>query len=669
MPKRFRTTVQGLAGDQALSAVATVSTRRTVWQLLDEDDRVLAEVADDHVDASRSLRATSTGRRRSPGARSRSSSSRAAASCSTGSASGSRRPAPEKRLGRSKLAKVLGKQARGPEAPTRPKDSVRALVHHRMATLVTELRTRDPLVREELPEGVHLMRVEIRRLRSVLATARPFLDRAVTDPMRDELAWLADALGEVRDSEVRRARLDDSIDALVEERSEVDWEADRVRSDLWAPLVAEHDRALLALHEVVRASGTPACSTACGSWSPSRPGPTRRHTGFVAPTGGGRSASWTACTSCMEVALDPALTPDERAHALHEARRATKRARYAVEPLRAVYGEPAVTLTKRLKQLQSALGEHQDTVVTRDYLHDLVLRTQPALDPAAALTAGALIERESRAAEEYDARPRPPGGSSPRVPARLTPVAERGSPEPYALTWGFSSGRRGGRIGRGAWARDAPCSAPDEARHAAQSSTTHARVRLMPQLERLLALHPGVGPSQDDAGALDALVPLDMRVDRLGEGVHLAADEAGAAGAVDMCRAVDRDVIDGADLEPGDLEVAPVLVSPASLDIPSHASDCRSAAGAREARTRAAAISCPSTRTKSIQLPGVPHLGAYAYPPWQGGFGASLIEWRQPGFARCGGHFGVMERRRAVSARAKTGDHRSAGERGRKLPS
>ena len=81
-----------------------------------------------------------------------------------------------------------------------------------------------------------------------------------------------------------------------------------------------------------------------------------------------------------------------------------QRARYAVEPLRPVYGSAAVTLTKRLKKLQSALGQHQDTVVTRDYLLGLSHQSRPSLDPAAVLTAGALIERESRAAEVYDAR-------------------------------------------------------------------------------------------------------------------------------------------------------------------------------------------------------------------------------------------------------------------------
>ena len=108
-----------------------------------------------------------------------------------------------------------------------------------------------------------------------------------------------------------------------------------------------------------------------------------------------------SCRDLLGLALRRA-TLEERALALHDARRATKRARYAVEPLRPVYGEPAAELTTRLKTLQTALGEHQDTVVTRVYLHALVQDTHPPLDPAAALTAGALIERESRAAEEYD---------------------------------------------------------------------------------------------------------------------------------------------------------------------------------------------------------------------------------------------------------------------------
>jgi CHAD domain-containing protein len=404
VPKRFRTTVAGLVGDQELSPVATVTTRRIVRRLVDEEGRVLVEVADDNVDAVRVLagqdgdapvlswreieveivegerklldrvgkRLTKAGARRSDRG--------------------------------SKITTVIGEEARSPEAPTHPKDSVQLLVEHRLASLVMELRTRDPLVREGLPEGVHSMRVAIRRLRSLLATCRPFVARSVTDPLRDELAWLADALGEVRDAEVRRSRLDESVDHLVEDRPEVDWEPGRVRSSLWSPLVAEHDRALVVLDEVLTSEryarlldqlrGLVADPPWTDKASKSIGGAYRRRA----------RRELDRVHQRMEVALDPAHTPDERAHALHEARKAVKRARYAVEPLGPVYGDSALTLAKRLKKLQSLLGQHQDTVVTREYLHGLSHESRPPLDPAAVLTAGALIERESRAAETYDAR-------------------------------------------------------------------------------------------------------------------------------------------------------------------------------------------------------------------------------------------------------------------------
>ena len=51
VPKRFRSTVAGLSGAQDLVPMAIVTTRRTVRRLLDGEEVVLAEVADDHVEA------------------------------------------------------------------------------------------------------------------------------------------------------------------------------------------------------------------------------------------------------------------------------------------------------------------------------------------------------------------------------------------------------------------------------------------------------------------------------------------------------------------------------------------------------------------------------------------------------------------------------------------
>ena len=50
--------------------------------------------------------------------------------------------------------------------------------------------------------AVHDMRVAVRRLRSLLRTARPLLDRPWAESVRAELDWLAGRLGVVRDLDV-----------------------------------------------------------------------------------------------------------------------------------------------------------------------------------------------------------------------------------------------------------------------------------------------------------------------------------------------------------------------------------------------------------------------------------------------------------------------------------
>jgi CHAD domain-containing protein len=68
--------------------------------------------------------------------------------------------------------------------------------------------------------------------------------------------------------------------------------------------------------------------------------------------------------------LDTAIADGADAE-LHEARKAYKRARYAVEVFQPSVGKPAQTLTKALTDLQDVLGAHQDSVVAREILRDL----------------------------------------------------------------------------------------------------------------------------------------------------------------------------------------------------------------------------------------------------------------------------------------------------------
>ena len=58
-------------------------------------------------------------------------------------------------------------------------------------------------------------------------------------------------------------------------------------------------------------------------------------------------------------------------HELHEARKAYKRARYAVEVFAPEAGRPAKDLVNALTELQDVLGAHQDSVVARELLLEI----------------------------------------------------------------------------------------------------------------------------------------------------------------------------------------------------------------------------------------------------------------------------------------------------------
>lgn len=399
VPKRFRTALAGLVGDQDLVLVATLVTHRTQRALLDDRGRVLAEVVDDRVEA------------RPAGAESEEPLTWREIEVELVEGDEDLLGATEQRLGdsgatasvrRSKLELVLPSPVRtDPLAPTRTRDRVGRLIHHRLASQLHELLLRDPLARENLPEGVHTMRVAVRRLRSVLATGRPYLDRSISEPLRDELSWLSDALGAARDAEIQRERLEEAIDALVDERRDLDWEPELVRPALLGPLVVRQEEAVAALREVLAGDRYTLlldrlrALVADPPWTAAADkrirGSYRRRLGH----------DLRRVERQIEATPEEDLEPEARNTGLHHARKAVKRARYAAEPLRPLYGESARRLVKHLTKLQSLLGEHQDTVVTRQYLHGLTRSGDP-LDPPTALVAGALIERESRDAERYD---------------------------------------------------------------------------------------------------------------------------------------------------------------------------------------------------------------------------------------------------------------------------
>ncbi|MFD4954830.1 CHAD domain-containing protein [Streptomyces sp. NPDC058451] len=98
----------------------------------------------------------------------------------------------------------------------------------------------------------------------------------------------------------------------------------------------------------------------------------------------------------MERALS--LPPGaERDAAIHHARKAAKRVRYAAEAARPALGKAAGRLRRRAKAVQKAGGDHHDAVVARDALRRLAVAAHAAGEPG--FTWGVLHGQERAAAE------------------------------------------------------------------------------------------------------------------------------------------------------------------------------------------------------------------------------------------------------------------------------
>lgn len=250
--------------------------------------------------------------------------------------------------------------------------SVRRLVDHDLG-----LRLRED------DEDVHQARVATRRLRSDLRTFGSLVDRAWADPLRDELSWLADALGRVRDSDVLRARIAARGAALDPgDRGGLEHlvaRLDAERADGRAALAIALDSARYAelLDRLVDAAAAPRL----------RP-EARKPAAVVLPK---LAATPWARLAKAAAAIEPS-SPDT---ALHEVRIRAKRARYAADVAALVVGKPARRLAEAVAEVQEVLGEHQDACVARDWL-----RAAAADAPAdVALVAGQLIAVEQSEAD------------------------------------------------------------------------------------------------------------------------------------------------------------------------------------------------------------------------------------------------------------------------------
>ncbi|MEY3732900.1 MAG: hypothetical protein RL347_259, partial [Actinomycetota bacterium] len=261
--------------------------------------------------------------------------------------------------------------------------SAGAVVHAYIAHHVRRLILADLMLRRDLPDAVHQMRVSARRLRSGLKVFAPLLDADWADRLRTELGWMASSLGDARDTEVLKKRLDahardlDAGDGVrAAEVVDAVLSAQMVSAEETARAAVDSERYMALLEDLVdaarRAPMTARADAPADEALPRLVGKAYRR---------------------LARRVDD-LDVDVPSTQWHEARIAAKRARYAADAVAPVIGHAMGELAERLADVTEVLGSHQDAHVAQLALRDMVAAP---LDPQDAFALGRLMALEADA--------------------------------------------------------------------------------------------------------------------------------------------------------------------------------------------------------------------------------------------------------------------------------
>ena len=238
-------------------------------------------------------------------------------------------------------------------------ESIGELLSDLVRTQVDAVLALEGPVRQDRPESVHDLRVAVRRLRGTLRAHRRSLDRDAAGPLAERLRRLGRSLSDARDSQVIGELLAVRLAELP--RAERPGPMGR-RISSWSAGEYRHGRrrvlAVLDGAEYAELRGALERFAA----APLRPGraprAARPELRRVLRHEQKRMRGRTAAARALPAGPD-------RDRALHAVRRAAKRARYLAEAAEPVCGKPARRLARRMRAVQTLLGERQDTLLTR----------------------------------------------------------------------------------------------------------------------------------------------------------------------------------------------------------------------------------------------------------------------------------------------------------------
>ena len=344
VPEELKDVVLAIVRDRPLGPVAQITTERTVDVLYGADGTPIAEFSDDQVTASAGDGDPQRWREwELELAEGASASDDVLDRLANRLLDAGAAPAGHG----SKLARVLA-DSDGDEAQQTAADPI----HRAVAEQVDLLVEWDRSVRADVYDSVHQMRVTTRKIRSLLQASEGAFGISDDAWVLDELRQLASVLGVARDAEVLAERYEKALDDLPDElvrgpirKRLVEGAKRRYQSGLRRSLIAmrsqRYFRLLDALDGLVAAE------------------PATKAVGDEPATATIDSAYKRVRKAAKNAA---SAGTEDRDEALHRIRKGAKRLRYTA----AATGADKVS--DRAKVIQTLLGDHQDSVVSRTHL-------------------------------------------------------------------------------------------------------------------------------------------------------------------------------------------------------------------------------------------------------------------------------------------------------------
>ena len=238
--------------------------------------------------------------------------------------------------------------------------TVESAFNHILRTNLASIERSEPvaLVGKDI-EGVHDIRVGLRRIRSALTVFRPVIPCRVTKPLAKDLRWAAKELDRARDLDVYIAR---------------NLSGKKSQAKMRALATKQRDKAYQRVRHLLKGKRYRGVKVRLGDWLDANTWHTElsKQERKVAKRKVAPFASHVLEAHRLEILKKGRDIRQLDSEALHRLRLKCKKLRYATEFFEPVYGAQMKPFTKQLKEIQELLGTLHDIAVMTRLQQDLI---------------------------------------------------------------------------------------------------------------------------------------------------------------------------------------------------------------------------------------------------------------------------------------------------------